>query len=53
MYVCLCVYIYIDLSVRAGGLNTGWVYTGSGKIRAGYISSSGKILVGCISVLRV
>ena len=37
---------YIDLSVRAGGLNTGRVYTGSSKIRIGCISGSGKIRAG-------
>ena len=36
----------LDLSVRVDGLNTGRVYTGSGKIRVGYISGSGKIRAG-------
>ena len=36
----------VDLSVRAGGLNTGQMYSGSGKIRVGCISDSGKIQVG-------
>jgi len=44
---------WLDLSVQADELNTGRVYTGSGKIRVGYISRSDKIRVGCISVLRV
>jgi len=36
-----------------GPLNTGQVYTGSGKIQVGCISGLGKIRVRCISVLRV
>ena len=44
---------HLDLSVRAGGLNTGRVYKGSGKIRVGCILGSGIIRVGCISVLQV
>jgi len=51
-YVCVCVYI-LALSVRGFGLNTGRVYTGSGKIRVGCISGLGKIQVECISILRV
>ena len=43
----------IELSVRAGVLNTGREYSGSGKIRVGCISGSGRIQVECISVLRV
>ena len=35
-----------DLSVRTGGLNTGRVYTGSGKIWVRCISGSGKIQAG-------
>ena len=36
----------LDLSVRAGGLNTDRVYTGSDKIRVGCISGSGEIRAG-------
>jgi len=43
----------LDLSVRAGGLNTGRVYTGSDKIRVGCISGLGKIWIGCILALQV
>ena len=43
----------VDLSIRAGGLNTSRVYAGSGKIRVGCISGSSKIRIGCISVLQV
>jgi len=42
-----------DLSVRAGGLNTGRLHTGLGKIWVRCISGSCKIRIRCISVLRV
>ena len=38
----------VDLSIRAGGSNTGRVYSGSGKIRVGCISSSGKLRAGIL-----
>ena len=45
--------VQLDLPVWTGVLNTGRVYTGSGKIWVGCISDSGKIRVGRISILRV
>ena len=36
----------LDLLIQAGESNTGRVYSGSGKIRVGCISGSGKIWAG-------
>jgi len=43
----------LDLSIRAGGLNTGRVYTGSGKIRVGCTSGSGKIRAGVLDLAKI